>query len=232
MSSKHTTRSTAIGLSLAAVLIHAHTSHASTIAPTQEITLIDPLDANSSDTDGDGVWDLFDQGPHTLILASTGHTSSSRALLEFDLEPLGSSPVEIVDATLRVSYNGASGLPALTLQFYAFEGDGELTIEDAQTNNLTPVGNRQNAFGPGAGNTYYEISITDALQNIVDAEASHAGFAAENLDFNQTRLGGFLNLNPPEVNVTFRQIPEPGTFLVAGCLAALLAGRRRARIAS
>ena len=196
------------------------------------IVFVDPLDANANDSDLDGVWDELSPGPLVNLLAYTGGSNYYyRAGLEFDVQQLTSQNAVVDNATLRVGYAGASGTPALTLQFYSFEGDGALTLDDFQTGASTPVGPRYNSFGPGTPDLYYEVPVTDFIQSLVDSGATHAGFMAENLANIQTRLGGYYSIRPPQLVVDYTLIPEPASAaLVSLGFLALICQRRIVRV--
>jgi hypothetical protein len=215
-----------LGIAVLALVSSARLSRAATLQ------LTTPLDGNANDSNLDGVWDTLTQGPSVSLLAYNGGSSYNyRGGMEFDIraleQPLPATKYVLIEsATLLVHYEGASGGPALTLQFSKFDGDGMLTLSDFQVRN--PIGPRFNSFSPAA-DSLYRVPATEFIQSLVNRNVPYAGFFAENLAQNQTALGGYFSLVPPVLSITYSIAPEPSTLAAAGILASLASLHRRRR---
>lgn len=216
---------------LAVVLALFAAGYSSALAAPVTTTIGEALNGTGNDSNIDGTWDTFGAGPSIAILAYNGPpTYNYRGVLEFDVSSLP-SPIAVQEATLMVAYEGASGWPALTLQFYSYAGNGVVELADFQTGASTAIGPRFNSFGPGGAEPYYyKVPVTGFIQSLANSGGDWAGFMVENLVGNQTQLGGYYSLNPPLLKVTYSVVPEPATgALAASALVGVGALVRRQR---
>jgi hypothetical protein len=183
----------------------------------------------------DGSYDLLSGNLRTESLSLLAYTGGStyqyRAALEFDLSgiPAGAT---IQSAVFRIRYNGANGMPAETLKFNAYPGDGIMSPEDFRVDNQ--IGPRYNAFGPPADTKpFYEVPATDFIQSLLQSQSAYAGFMVQNVVGNQTAFySRFTGPSyEPRLDIEYVPVPEPSTLVLVGAaiIGLAAAGGRRKR---
>jgi hypothetical protein len=195
------------------------------------VSLSAVIDASGNDANNDKKWDTIRFDSLSLLAYNAQPDGYNwRAAIEFDVSSIPSS-ADILSAVFRIRYNGANGMPAETLQFHSYAGDGLITFSDFEVSNQ--IGPLYNAFGPGSGKSFYEVPATSFVQSLLADHESYAGFMVMNRAWNQTafysRLGG--PSYEPRLDITYA-IPEPAVWSLLLSALGLLGIGRALRAAS
>lgn len=186
------------------------------------VNLHDSIEAMGNDSNLDGTWDNFSLGPIEYLFVHNGGAGFNyRSVLEFDLSSIPTYAT-IDSATFLIAYGGASGFPALSMQFNGFVGTGTIHPTDFQVQNQ--IGPRFDAFGPAFPELLYRVPATAFIQSFVSNQNQFAAFMVENVTLNQTFLRGSLSSSPPLLQVAYN-VPEPTSWAPAACLGILLLSR-------
>jgi hypothetical protein len=189
-------------------------------------------DQSANDANLDGVWDtLSPPDQNVLLVYNGGSTYNFRVAMEFDVGQLPAN-AKVNSATLRVTYDGANGMPQPSMQFHGFAGDGSISLADFNLQN--PIGPLFNGFGPG-----YTVDVTSFVQSLPTQGSDYAGFMIENVVWLQTALKSSEDADQslwPRLTIDYElgaepppAVPLPAALIPGAVMGAAVLGRSRGR---